>query len=245
MRQRLMIAALAVLVFSLGISLVCLAKAKLRIKQAAMEDAVEDQLDRRVPEVKFDNTPLDAAIDALRDEAHANIVVKWRALEAKGVERKTPVSLRLRDARLSSVLLQVLRDAGGDRDVLLKYEALDGVITLSTGEELERRTVCRLYEISDLLAMSATAERRLAAQGTAGSFPKTYQEHVDELIRLIEDNIDFDSWTNSGGGAIREWSGRLLVKATPEDHRRLASLLQQLRESFQRDEMKSLRVSGQ
>ena len=249
MRRRLTIAAFAMLLLALGVSLVCLARAKVRIRQAALEDATDEMLDRRLPEVKFDNTPLDAAIETLRNEAHANIIVHWRALEAASIDRSTPVSLHLRDVRLSKVLQDILNDAGGG-NVVLQYQAMDGEITISTSEELNRMVVLRLYDVTDLMAMSVAAEQRLGPldppiveSGDPGNreqlgspYRPTGERPVDVVIKLIEELVAPETWTDAGGefGWIREWHGRLFITATPENQKRVANLLQQLRESFRR-----------
>jgi type II secretory pathway component GspD/PulD (secretin) len=59
---------------------------------------------------------------------------------------------------------------------------------------------------------------------------------VDSFLKLVQDTIDPTSWRNNGGtiGAIRELSGNLIVTQTAENHRDIASLLKQLRETHGR-----------
>src|SRR5690606_15974238 len=74
--------------------------------------AAQRLLERRLPEISFDQIPLADAIDFLRDLTGANLYVNWGALQAAGVDTNTPVSTRLRDVRLSKALSVVLQDAG-------------------------------------------------------------------------------------------------------------------------------------
>ncbi len=63
---------------------------------------------------------------------------------------------------------------------------------------------------------------------------KTRQERLDEVIKLIQDTVAPDSWRESGGpiGAIRTTgTGQLIITQTPENHREVQNLLDQLRES--------------
>src|SRR5207249_2105153 len=70
-------------------------------EKAKSEDnaATLAQLDRKLPEVKFDAVAFSDSIDWMRDVTGANIFVNWRALEAAGIDKNTPVSARLRDVK--------------------------------------------------------------------------------------------------------------------------------------------------
>src|SRR5688500_17934445 len=68
-----------------------------------------------------------------------NVFMNWRALEVVGVDQRTPVTLHLRDAKLSTVLRLLLHDAAAGR-APLGFGLEDGVVTISTGEDLARNT---------------------------------------------------------------------------------------------------------
>ncbi|MGH7213518.1 MAG: hypothetical protein ACREIT_01960, partial [Tepidisphaeraceae bacterium] len=69
-----------------------------RLEQGVDEtdQAVQAQLDRQLPEVRFDAVGFSDVIDFLRDVSGANIFVNWRALEQAGVDKNARVSARLR-----------------------------------------------------------------------------------------------------------------------------------------------------
>jgi type II secretory pathway component GspD/PulD (secretin) len=113
--------------------------------------------------------------------------------------------------------------------------------------------VTRVYDVSDLIwrvnDYPAPASADFATGGggggqnlwggAAGGGPDPNAgriEQVDTFLKLVQDTIDPTSWRNNGGnlGAIRELSGNLVVTQTDENHRALASLLKQLRETHGR-----------
>jgi beta-lactamase regulating signal transducer with metallopeptidase domain len=115
------------------------------------DDAIlQAQLDRRLPEIRFSQQPLDEVIDFLRDLSGARIFVNWRALEAAGIKKNSPISARMRDVRLAKAIDVILADAGGG-NVKLKYVQDGGVITISTADDLPTPLETRVYEVHDLV----------------------------------------------------------------------------------------------
>jgi hypothetical protein len=103
-----------------------------RAKQELVTGKLPPDVDRRLPEANFNNTALSDVIDFLRDVSGANLFVNWVELEKAGLKRDAPVSLRLRDMTLSSVLRLVLESANnGKTPVRFTYE--DNVITVTAG----------------------------------------------------------------------------------------------------------------
>jgi type II secretory pathway component GspD/PulD (secretin) len=118
--------------------------------ERAEDQAVMAQLERPLPEVNFDGAGFTDVVDFLRDVSGANIFVNWKALEAAGIDRNAPVSARLRNIKLSKALTIILDSVSGGT-VPLGYTIDDGVITISTGEDIDRNTVTRVYDIRDLI----------------------------------------------------------------------------------------------
>jgi hypothetical protein len=179
------------------------------------EAAARAVLDKPVADVKFDDMPLAEAVDQIRNLTGANIFVNWKALEAIGIDRNTPVSVHLRGKKLSTVLELVLAIVGGER-TKLDYAVDEGVITISTHDDLAKNVIVRVYDIRDLI------------------FPQVNRGvQVARLTRLIEHNVDAASWKDAGGsvGALRELEGQLIVTHTRDNHRRIVAMLQDLRGS--------------
>ncbi|HZN68129.1 MAG TPA: hypothetical protein VFB66_22780 [Tepidisphaeraceae bacterium] len=86
-----------------------------------------------------------------------------------------------------------------------------------------------------------------AAQPATGQAPvssaRSAQERIDEVIRLIAETVDPDSWRDAGGtvGSVREIEGQLIVTQTQENHRQLVELLAAMR----RTKGKMVRVRAQ
>src|SRR5213075_1439176 len=101
----------------------------------ARDAAAQAILDHRMPELKLNAVALSDALDFLRDATGGNIVVDWKNLEAAGIAKSAPVTLRLRDVKVSKALKTILSGVGGD--VKLDFEIEDGVVFITTAEELE------------------------------------------------------------------------------------------------------------
>jgi general secretion pathway protein D len=112
--------------------------------------AVQAQLDRQLPEVNFNGQGLADVMDFLRDVSGSNIFVNWRALEAAGINKDAPVTARLRNVRFSKALSTILDDVGGG-NIKLTYTIDEGVITISTADDLAKNVVTRVFDIRDLL----------------------------------------------------------------------------------------------
>src|SRR5439155_3600438 len=207
--------------------------------EGTADQATQAQLDRKLPELKFDAIPFADVIDFLRDVTGANIEVRWRTLEAAGIDRNTPVTIRLRDVRFSKALSSILGDVGGGT-VKIGYTVGEGVITISTEEELSKDTLTRVYDIRDLIIeipdfnqaptsnlqnQSSQASGAGGGGGGGGSLfggggggsnqdttnQRTRQQLVEDITKLITETVAPDSWRDAGGtiGSVRELSGQL------------------------------------
>lgn len=107
-------------------------------------------LNERIPEVSFEDAPFDQVMNWVADYTNTNVVVRWQALELLGVERDKPITIRVRNLRLSQVLWMIMNEAGGT-DIKLAYRASGNLLVLSTAEDLGQEMLVRVYDVSDLL----------------------------------------------------------------------------------------------
>lgn len=108
-------------------------------------------LDRNFPELNFKKQGLAEVIDWFRDNTKANIFVSWSALEAAGVKPDAPVEVQFHQpAKFAAVLKRVLNEVGGPK-VKLGYTVEDGIITITTADEIAKNAFTQLYDIRDLL----------------------------------------------------------------------------------------------
>jgi protein involved in polysaccharide export with SLBB domain/beta-lactamase regulating signal transducer with metallopeptidase domain len=138
-------------------------------------------LERDLPEVNFDNVALSDVIDFLRDVTNANIFVNWNALAAAGIDRNSPVTLRLRNVAFGKVL-DLLLASVSDGSSTLAYTVDQGVISISTAESKPTPDAAvlnvrnRINEIDLEIA-------KLQAQGVGPNHPGLLKL-VDELAIL-------------------------------------------------------------
>jgi hypothetical protein len=115
----------------------------------ASASAIRTQLNQMLPEVQFSGVALGDAIDFLRDVSGANIVVNWKALEEAGVNKDSPINVRLRAVRFRKALDMVLNEAGGGDK--LGYDVDQNVITITTRELVDAKMYTRVFPIQDLI----------------------------------------------------------------------------------------------
>jgi len=152
--------------------------------------------------VQFEGTPLPDVLDFFADTTGLDVVTDWKSLEAEGVDRNAPVTLRLRqNAPAEQALSYLLRSAGGDN---IGFAIDHGVVVVAARGRLDRMVVTRAYDASGL---------------TEG-----------DLATLVRETVSPHSWRETGGaGSARVYNGRLVVTATEPNHRQVERLLGLLR----------------
>ncbi len=180
--------------------------------------------------VVIDNQPLHQVIELIAVAANVNIVVKWDALELDGIEKENEVSLRVRNVSYERLLRLVLEQvSSGELDIA--YEIDDGIITISTKEDLSRHIKTTVYDIADLVFSVPDFRGRqisldnigqnqgnggvgglggFGAGGGSGLFGGSGDgddelvsnvDPAETLLNLIRSTIDPTSWRVSGGAA--------------------------------------------
>ncbi len=126
--------------------------------------------ERVVPEVNFQATPFDEAIDFLRQRTSTNVVVRWRVLEASGIDEKTPITLRVSKLPLRRVLELICEEAGGGT-VAVDASGHDGAIVISTAQDNTRYAETKLYDVRDLVQAHYTYRVQLGWRATTQAAP--------------------------------------------------------------------------
>ena len=185
--------------------------------QPDIDPVLRNQLDRQLPEVNFDGVGFSDVTDFLRDVTGANIVVNWKSLEAAGVDRNTPVTVRLRQIKFAKALSVILDSAllSNGKSGSLVWRADGNVLIIAAASE-GGKVVQRTYDVHDLLANAGKA---------------------DSLFRMITGSIDADSWKDNGGktGAIKLEAGKLVITQTEDNQKAIANLLARARELLKTD----------
>ncbi len=129
-------------------------------------------LKRVLPSVEFADKPLDDAFAELAKMLHTSILVRWPALESAGVDAKKRVDLKTSNVTAETVIKLLLSGAGGT--ARLGHELRDGMLVVSTREDLDMRTtVTRSYDVSRLL-------------------------HVETVVSTIKRNVAPGDWAPEG-----------------------------------------------
>jgi type II secretory pathway component GspD/PulD (secretin) len=120
----------------------------------------------------------------------------------------------------------------GGGTVKLGYVVDDGVITISTAEDLASHVVTRVYEIRDLITEHPDAPAAGRAEAAPQPTTQPQAKLVEQVQQLIQETVEPQAWRDAGGtiASMRELSGQLIVTATPEMQRSIATLLHQIRE---------------
>lgn len=202
-------------------------------------DPARVKLDHTIARVSVKELRFEKLITYLSDLTGLSFNVDWRHLESAGINADATVTLDLQGVPASVVLKAALADLGGGT-IALGYRAANGVVKISTVDELSRETPTRIYNVRDIIeqaiaqgALDRPPAARSQARQQADDSALTEQEATDALARLIEESIDPVSWRDNGGtsGGIRAFAGRLIVTQTPENHEMILGLLAAFRRS--------------
>ena len=107
-------------------------------------------LGERIPEISFDDTPLEQVLETISGLARTNVVVQWRRLEEYGIKRDAPITLHVKNLRLSQILW-LLMNHPPLSEAKLAYRADSDMIVLSTHDELGQEMLVRVYDVQELL----------------------------------------------------------------------------------------------
>jgi len=212
--------------------------------------AVRARLGRRLDKINFDNTEFSDTVRFLRDVSGLKVDVKWDALSASGVEPTTPVNVRMRGTSVDEALRGILDDVGGVNPV--GYTVENGVVTITSQEDLQSRTVTRVYDIRDLATRVPQFQGPRTGSDPEGSRPADVASYagkaggglfaeegeeldvskdVEGIVDLVSETIAPDSWADETRVGMREQNGMLIVTQSPDGHRAVSELLGQLREA--------------
>ena len=170
--------------------------------------ALDEQADWKLTDV-----PLREFAKTLGDRLEANVLVDAVALEDFGISTDTPVTVNLTGISGRSSLDLLLRDLD------LGWIVLDGLLWISTREELESELLTKTYPVGDLVR---------SADGAKVDYD------YDTLIGAITSSIAPDSWDQVGGpGSIEGIYAALAVSQVREVHEQIEYLLRRCRKLVQ------------
>ena len=196
-------------------------------------------------EVDWIEVTLDEVVEWLREQGAINVVCRWNALAAEGVDRESFITLRLRNVRIETVLGETLRQLSDT--ALVRYRTVGEIVYISTKSDFARELYVRVYDATDLMARiasfgngSPTVEMQNGSgdgnqpavtwPGSAGDDDQAEEEleaRIGALAEVIERMIEPRSWEAVGGpGAIAWYKRSLVVRNTIEVHEQIAGLFE-------------------
>ncbi len=221
--------------------------------ESAANRAALASIEEKSTQITFDDNPLIDVLAFVESIAGVNMDIDWVSLEDVGVDRETPVSLRLNNVTIETALNRVLEKVS-DPDLPAGWSIEDGILTIASDEVLRRNTSLELYDIRDLLIeipdysdapefdLQSVLQSSQGGGGGGGQSPFSGQtqdreirprdERVQEIVDIVQATIDPDGWTDLGGdtSSIQELNGNLVITSTPKIHRQINGLLGKLRQ---------------
>lgn len=165
-----------------------------------------------------------AVFEDLAAQTHANLYINWTALQTAGIDKNTPVTLHLAGVSATRALRAILDQAGG-ATTNLNYTIDEGVLTISTREDLSsaKYQAVRVYNVRDF----APADTRFPPHVALA----LQQDAFNSLMDAIKSTVAPDSWRDNGGsiGSIRELNGILIVNQTSDNQIAVQGFLALLR----------------
>ncbi|MFO0832979.1 MAG: hypothetical protein U0637_14200 [Phycisphaerales bacterium] len=210
---------------------------------------------KRIP-VNFNETPLENVLDFIKAVTQLNVDVDWQALENAGVDKAAPISLNLTNVPVETILNRVCEKASPDPLTGAAWNVTDGVLTISSREQINKQKAIVIYDIRDLIVevpnytnsyeldLQQALQQAGQGGGGGGQSPftqqnqgqeeqrRTLQERTQEILDIITTNVDSEGWRENGGdvGYIQQLGGLLIITNTPANHRSINGLLAKLRE---------------
>lgn len=196
--------------------------------RATNEVSMNAAMQMRVPAVALNSVALDDVFNFMRDVAGLNLYVNWPALEAAGIDRSIPISLKLRNIKLGKVMDLALNQATAGGAPLTWYVS-DNIIYVTTKELADQDMVTMIYDVQDLLVEVPNFDAPQFTPSSGGSGgggniigtsqsrqdeDSTAEERGEKLVELVMAIVDPDVWVENGGFArIRYFRGTLIVTA--------------------------------
>lgn len=124
-----------------------------------------------VPRLDLQDVRLSDVVEFIRAISGANVFVNWNALAAVGVDRATSISVSAENITLWKALDLVLDtvNVGKGRLDSVYWVREDNVITITTGSDLDRELIVRVFDVADLLMVvpNFAAPRMSLSQGNS------------------------------------------------------------------------------
>lgn len=96
-----------------------------------------EKLDRRLPELPFSGQAFSDVINFMKDVTGLKLVVDWDALKKAGIEKSTPVRVRVKEVSISESISLILQSVS-DGKTSLQCTFKNGVGTITTAPKADK-----------------------------------------------------------------------------------------------------------
>ncbi len=185
--------------------------------------------------VDVEEVPARRAIDLLARRAGINVVARWTSERVEGMDPLAPVTVRLEDEPVLTVLEAILAQMEAAGDERLTWQLGRGWLEIGPVSWLGRPSArtTRLHDVASLVIDAPYFAS--PPLGAAPSFATTSysfegytdrrkpEEVADELMEVIRASIEPDAWRANGGdvASIRFLRTSLVVGAPDYVHRQI------------------------
>lgn len=118
---------------------------------AQSKNAAFDLLTKRVESVDWVEKTFEEIIEWLDDQSEGtvNIIPRWTALSAEGINNESFVTLKLRNTMVADILNETLEQLSEDSQ--LAYHGSGNNLRISTKGDFDRKLELRVYDATDIL----------------------------------------------------------------------------------------------
>lgn len=199
---------------------------------------------RQVDAFDFDAVGLADVLGFLRDVSDVNFHIHWQSMEAVGVTKDTPVSVKASNITIERALDLVTDQVSGTLSTMEKiYWIVDaGVVMIGTGEKLNTGISTRVYGVGDVLMVTesfvgprmeldiSTGSGGSSSSGGGGgggssifenepttqgpSRAELRKKNEDALLEIVKVTIGEEWWHPNGKGTIKLLGNKLIISQT-------------------------------
>ena len=224
-------------------------KDRLVARPATVKVPIARKLQLPIQNIRLENVPVKQAFEWWSGVTNIPLVVHWSQMEQYGLERDTPVSLKLKAAP-AGVTLKLIMDMFSQEEPLV-VEVTDWFVQVMTRDRANRKTIRKIYNVGDLImsipnfdsapnldltaALSNSSSSGGGANASSSSstiFASNDKDESDSLTRdergeniadIIRETIEPDIWIANGGShsSVKYLNGMLIVNAPYYVHQQI------------------------
>jgi len=179
---------------------------------AALEARIETALGE-VTSLEFTESPLSEIVEFLKERHKLAIQLDTAALDTAGVTTDTPVTIDVEGVTLRSALNLMLKN------IELTYCLQDGVLLITTPEEVDSRLVREVYDARHFIYVTVGFGKR--------------SRDADGLVELVVTHVQPTTWTDVGGmGAIQILDEGMIVAQSWSIQQEVGQFMQSLETAY-------------